>query len=174
MSAPAGTDMLAIYLNDHYTGATGGLDLFQRAAKARADGEEREVLTNLARQVREDRDALAQIMADLEVSVDRTRMALGWIAEKAGRLKTNGRLLSRSPLSDLLEAEAMLLGVLGKAACWRALRTLAETDRRLDAARLDTLLDRAERQAAALERIRVAAAARNLKPPSAPSPANPA
>lgn len=161
--------LLAIYLNDHYTAATGGLELFQRAAGARKGKQEEAVLTDLARQVEEDRDALAQIMADLGVSVDRTKAALGWVAEKAGRLKTNGHLFSRSPLSDVLEAEAMLLGVLGKAAGWRTLRALADTDRRLDASRLDTLLERAHRQSMALEELRVAAAARALTPQTAPS-----
>jgi transaldolase len=161
--------LLAIYLNDHYTGATGGLELFQRAAGARKDTEEKAVLTDLVRQVEEDRDALAQIMTDLDVSVDRTRAALGWVAEKAGRLKTNGHLFSRSPLSDVLETEAMLLGVLAKAAGWRTLRALAGTDRRLDAAQLDALLERAERQSTVLEELRVAAAARALDPQATPT-----
>ncbi len=162
-------DLLAIYLNDHYTGATGGMELFQRAAGARKGEEEGAALGDLARQVEEDRDALAQIMADLDVSVDHTKAALGWVAEKAGRLKTNGHLFSRSPLSDVLEAEAMLLGVLGKAAGWRTLRALSETDDRLDAAHLDTLLERAERQSAALEQMRITAVALILDPRSAPA-----
>ncbi|GGX70265.1 hypothetical protein GCM10010515_42470 [Streptomyces fructofermentans] len=161
--------LLAIYLNDHHTGATGGLELFRRAAGAKKGDEQEAVLTDLARQVEEDRDALAQIMTDLDVSVDRTKAALGWVAEKAGRLKTNGHLFSRSPLSDVLEAEAMLLGVQGKAACWRTLRALADTDRRLDATNLDTLLERAEQQSTALEELRAAAATRALDPQSAPA-----
>ncbi|MFG2638587.1 transaldolase [Streptomyces sp. NPDC048362] len=161
--------LLAIYLNDHYAGATGGLELFQRAAGARKDKEEKAVLTDLVRQVEEDRDALAQIMADLDVSVDRSKAALGWVVEKAGRLKTNGHLFSRSPLSDVLETEAMLTGVLAKAAAWRTLRALAGTERRLDAAQMDALLERAERQSSALEELRVAAATRALDPRTTPT-----
>ncbi|MFD4540146.1 transaldolase [Streptomyces bauhiniae] len=171
-AADGGSDsagLVAIYLNDHYTGATSGLELFRRAAGAKKGEEEEAVLTDLARQVEEDRDALAQIMTDLGVSVDRTKVALGWVAEKAGRLKTNGHLFSRSPLSDVLEAEGMLVGVLGKAACWRTLRALADTDQRLDAAKLDTLLERAERQSTALEELRAAAATRALAPRTVPS-----
>ncbi|MGW0801268.1 transaldolase, partial [Streptomyces sp. NPDC002692] len=161
--------LLAVYLNDHYTGATGGLELLQRAAGAKKGEDEEAVLADLARQVEKDRDALAQIMADLDVSADRTKAALGWVAEKVGRLKTNGHLFSRSPLSDVLEAEAMLMGVQGKAACWRTLRALAETDRRLNAAQLDTLVERAERQSMALEELRAAAATRALDPHAAPT-----
>ncbi|MFB8106811.1 transaldolase [Streptomyces sp. NPDC056007] len=155
-------DLLAVYLNDHYTGATGGLELFRRAAQQRADAAGQAALTDLARQIEEDREALAGIMTDLGVTVSRSKAAMGWLAEKAGRLKPNGHLLSRSPLSDLLEAESMLLGVVGKTACWRTLRILADSEPRLPADRLDTLLERAEQQSAVLEEMRSAAAIRAL------------
>ena len=50
------------------------------------------------------------------------------------------------------------LGVEGKAAGWRTLRVLADTDTRLDAAVLDELLARARSQRDALEELRVQAA----------------
>jgi hypothetical protein len=50
------------------------------------------------------------------------------------------------------------LGVEGKAAGWRTLRTLAETDTRLDPGRLDELISRARRQADLLEDLRIGAA----------------
>jgi hypothetical protein len=52
----------------------------------------------------------------------------------------------------------MRLGVEGKAAGWRTLRALAETDARLDAGRLDELMSRARHQADLLEELRVGAA----------------
>ncbi|MFD6419370.1 hypothetical protein [Streptomyces sp. NPDC060194] len=156
-------DLLAIYLNDHLTGATAGVDLFERAAEARKDDDHGGgTLARLSGEIEEDRDDLLRIMAGLDVPVRRSQAALGWLAEKAGRLKPNGHLLTRSPLSDVLEAEAMLLGVQGKAACWRTLRALSATDPRLDTARLDRLLDRAERQTAALEEIRAEVSARTF------------
>ncbi|MFJ5050474.1 transaldolase [Streptomyces sp. NPDC088719] len=156
--------LLTIYLNDHYAGATGGLELVRRAAQASTDAAGGTALADLAQQVEEDRDALARIMTDLGVPTSQSKAAMGWLAEKAGRLKPNGHILSRSPLSDLLEAESMLLGVLGKAACWRILRILAESDDRLSADRLDTLLERAEQQSDTLEELRSAAASRTLLP----------
>ena len=92
-------------------------------------------------------------------------MLAGWVLEKAGRFKPNGALLSRSPLSDLIELEGLALGVHGKAAGFRALRHLADTDTRLDATHLDELIDRAERQAAALEQMRILPAVRVLTTP---------
>ncbi|MFI6336409.1 transaldolase [Streptomyces sp. NPDC050535] len=163
-SSVDGDGLLAIYLNDHLSGATAGLELFRRAAQAQKGRHDDAALTELAQLVKEDRDSLTQIMTDLGVSPDHPKVALGWLAEKAGRLKPNGHLFSRSPLSDVLEAESMLLGVLGKAACWRTLRVLAEADDRLHPEHLDTLLERAEHQSATLEEIRIAAATRTLNP----------
>lgn len=158
--AEEGTDLLAIYLTDHLAGASAGLELFRRAAQAQEGRDLGAGLSELAEQVAQDREALTQIMSDLGVSADRSKIALGWLAEKAGRLKTNGHLFSRSPLSDVLELESMFLGVQGKAACWRTLRELAQTDSRLKGDQLDSLLGRAEQQMAALERLRIAVADR--------------
>ena len=94
----------------------------------------------------------------LGVPVRAYKVCAGWIGEKAGRLKLNGRLLSRSPLSSLEELELMRLGVTGKAAGWRTLRLLADADPRLDRGRLDELIARADSQLGLLEDLRVRAA----------------
>ncbi|MFD9126359.1 hypothetical protein [Kitasatospora sp. NPDC059571] len=106
-------------------------------------------LDRLAEEILEDRDELVRLMASLGVRPRWHRMALGALAEKAGRLKTNGRLVRRSPLSDLLEAEALRSGVQGKTALWRALRTAISDD--VLAARLERLEERARRQADVLD-----------------------
>ncbi|MGW9673271.1 hypothetical protein ACWGUN_08880 [Streptomyces koyangensis] len=151
-------DLLAIYLNDHLAGAAGGVELLRRAAEAGRDQAASRQLHDLADEVADDRASLMEIMRELDIPVRRSRIVLGRLGEKAGRLKTNGHLLSRSPLSDLLELEAMRLGVEGKTCCWRTLRELADTDPRLDPQRLDRLLRRAETQIARLERLRGQAA----------------
>ncbi|WP_435822183.1 transaldolase [Actinacidiphila alni] len=163
------TGLLAIYLNDHLSGATAGLELLRRAAPAQPDEEHRAVLADLAHQVEQDRDSLTLIMSDLDIPAGRAKIALGWLAEKAGRIKPNGHLFSRSPLSDVLELESMLLGVRGKAACWRTLRALADTDPRLFADHLDELLARADRQSESLEELRLAAARRVLTAEETPA-----
>jgi len=99
------------------------------------------------------------MLAALDVPVRAYKSWATWTAERLGRLKLNGRLLRRSPLSRVLDLEAMLLGVEGKAAGWRTLRARAESDTRLDAGRLDALIDRAYLQIDELERLRVKAAA---------------
>lgn len=155
MSESSGPDLLGIYLNDHLAGATGGLELFRRAARAQRGTETGDVLEQYTAEVAEDRAALLEMMRDLGVPVRQYKVYGAWVAEKVGRLKLNGRFRERSPLSSLVELEALWLGVEGKASGWRTLRIVAERDGRLDALRLDGLLDRARRQADTLEELRV-------------------
>ena len=151
ISRTHGQNLLGIYLNDHLAGATAGVELARRVAGTRLGLPGESVLPQLATEIAADRDAL-------QVPVRGYKVRAGWIAEKAGRLKLNGYLLGRSPLSNLEELEMMRLGVEGKAAGWRTLRTLAEADERLDPGELDELISRAGRQADLLEDLRVRAA----------------
>ena len=154
----AGPGLLGIYLNDHLAGATAGAGLAHRMAAAghqpRTDG----TLRRLAVEISMDRETLLEFMGVLGVPVRAYKLWAAWAGEKAERLKPNGRLISRSPLSSLEELEILRLGVEGKAAGWRTLRVLADRDSRLDPARLDDLIARARRQADQLEELRVTAA----------------
>jgi hypothetical protein len=154
--------LLGIYLNDHLAGATGGTELARRAAAAHRWEEAGEALRHFAADVAADRAALLEIMTALGIPVRAYKVCAGWIGEKAGRLKLNGRLLARSPLSNLEELEMMCLGVAGKAAGWRTLRLLADADPRLDRGRLDELIARADGQLELLEDLRVRAAQASL------------
>ncbi len=53
-------------------------------------------------------------MEKLQVKRDHLKVLAGWVAEKLGRLKPNGQLLGYSPLSRLVELEALALGITGK------------------------------------------------------------
>ena len=150
---------LGIYLNDHLAGATGGMELARRMAGSHHDPAQRMTLQRLAAEITQDRRALLDLMAALGVPVRHYKLSAAWAAEKAARLKLNGRLLSRSPLSSLEEFEMLRLGVEGKAAGWRTLRALADADSRLDRDRLDELMARARQQADLLEELRVQTAA---------------
>jgi hypothetical protein len=146
--------MLGIYLNDHLAGATAGTELAYRVAKTHDDSR----LRRFAAEVAQDRGALVEIMKALDVPIRAYKVGAAWVGEKAGRLKLNGHLMTRSPLSYLEELELMRLGVEGKASGWRTLRTMAETDKRLDPARLDQLIVRADKQSDQLEELRVGTA----------------
>jgi len=154
----SGHGLLGIYLNDHLAGATGGLQLARRLARAHRDSADGDTLSRLAAEIAKDRAALLGVMAVLSIPVRGYKVFAAMIGEKAARLKLNGYLTGRSPLSSLIELEMLRLGVDGKAAGWRTLRALADRDGRLDAARLDELIARAQSQDDILEELRVRAA----------------
>lgn len=147
---------LAIYLNDHLAGATLGLELIRRASKEH-HGELGEFLHELRDEIEQDYRALVEVMAALGVKRSRAKPAVAWAAEKVGRLKLNGQLTQRSPLTPLVELEGLTVGIHGKLLLWRTLRGIGRGEEL--AARLDALIARAERQLEQLEPHRLAAAA---------------
>ena len=148
-------ELLGVYLNDHLAGATSGLRLARRMTGSRASEDAGPELREIAAEIAEDRAALLGIMRRLGIPVRHYKAYLGGLAELAGRLKLNGRLVRRSPLSDLLELETLRLGVAGKIEVWSLLRELAARDPRLEERLLDELLTRARRQGETLERLRM-------------------
>jgi hypothetical protein len=146
--------LLNIYLNDHYLGANGGVALAHRIAKAQSQTAVGPDLTVLSKDIESDLSSLVFLMKRLEVPIQKWRGPLGAAAEKAGRLKFNGHILSRSPLSSVVELEALLAGVEGKRCGWRTLHRLAQNDDRLDSQELDTLINRSLAQTEVLERVR--------------------
>lgn len=150
---------LEIYLQDHYAGSTGGLEMAKRSAKANQGTEFGAPLARIAAEIREDRDALKRIMARCDVNPAPVKAALAWGAEKAGRLKPNGQLRGYSPLGRIVELEALITGVSGKLSLWRALNQVAPGDPRLDAAQLADLEGRAEDQLTRLHDLSDRAAA---------------
>ncbi|HEV7628600.1 MAG TPA: hypothetical protein VGO89_19060 [Streptomyces sp.] len=156
MTAP-----LTIYLNDHLLGATSGSELARRIAKQHAMSPAGQTLVRIADDVAQDRAALLQIMSDLGVPARRYKICAGWALEKAGRAKTNGFLIRRSPLSSVVELEALRLGMEGKRLMWQALHALSGTGRNsgLEAEQLTSLIQRARNQAEIVEELQLQAAA---------------
>jgi hypothetical protein len=155
-------DLLAIYLNDHLAGSTVGLELTRRARGSNEGSELGDFLAELVAEIEQDRAALEEVMTAVGAGRDRLKVAGAWAGEKAGRLKLNGSLLGYSPLSRVVELEALALGVTGKLALWRMLRSLG--DPRLAGFDFDELTVRAERQRDRLERHRLAAGRIALAP----------
>jgi hypothetical protein len=130
------------------------LELARRLVRSNSANAYGDPLSRLAGEIEEDRSSLLSIMDDLDVSVDRVKLAAGWAAEKVGRLKLNGRLLSYSPLSRMMELELLELGVAGKLSLWHALHQIAPAEPRLKGAKLERLIERAGGQREELEVLR--------------------
>ncbi len=144
--------MLEIYLRDHHGGSTAGVALARRCRRANEGTEWSETLAELETEIAEDQDTLQSMMSELGIAPSPLKSAAGAVGELVGRLKSNGRWWGYSPLSRLIELEALAAGVATKRNLWRALRHLDRNDV-VGASRLDGLIERAGSQ---LERIRMA------------------
>ncbi len=152
--------LLAIYLNDHLAGATGGVELARRARSSNRGTKWGKTLEGICAEIEADRTTLEDVMERLDVKRDTVKIAGAWAAEKLGRLKLNGRLRGYSPLSRLLELEMLHIGITGKLELWQALqRTLIPKLSEVD---FSALIERAESQRQAVERLRLDAAAQAL------------
>ena len=145
-------ELLPIYLNDHLAGSTAGLELARRAARSNQETEFAGFLDDMAAQIEADRAQLEEVMARLEVKPNHVKVGAFWLGEKLGRLKLNGRLLSYSPLSRVVELEGLISGVNGKRSLWRALVIAAPSEPRIAEVDFAELIARADEQIQGLER----------------------
>ena len=158
--------LLEIYLSDHAAAAMAGLELARRVARSNTSDASGEALQTLAGEIEEDRGALKRVIAELGFRESKAKHALAWAAEKAGRLKPNGQLTGYSPLSRVLELEALSVGIAGKLALWQSLQTLTHVGERLPDVDLEDLADRARRQRDEVERQRLQAVRNAFDPAS--------
>ena len=136
---------LEIYLQNHEAAAQAGSDFFRRTAANQGGREHGGELRALAAEVKEDHRRVRAIMTKVGV---RPNVPFGMalrLGERIGRIKPNGRLIRRAPLSDLIEIEGLLDAVSAKRAGWQALATVQSTAG-IDAAEIDELLTRADEQ----------------------------
>ena len=140
--------LLRIYLRDHHAASAGGVALARRALGPS---------NPLAKHIAGDRDTLERVMRQLAVTPSALKVGTVRVAELAGRLKLNGRIFERSPLSRVVELEALVVGVRGKEALWT---TLQRVGLRLEDVDLDALVESARAQGAELEGLRQRAVAR--------------
>jgi hypothetical protein len=147
------TDDLHVHLQNHWTAATAGVDFARRVARSHEGTAAGIGLAEVSDQVADDRESLRKIMQQLGVRPARVVPLAARLVERLGRLKPNGHLIRRSPVSDVLELEAFRGAVTTKQAGWDTLVVLAETDDRLPREWLLQLGERAREQAASLTAI---------------------
>jgi hypothetical protein len=158
--------MLATYLNDHLAALTGGLELARRSLGAQqgsANDPVTAAVQGVADLLDDDRRALSDVMSALGVGTQHHKVVGGWAAEKLGRLKGNGSLLRRSPLSTVVELEGLQLVLAYDAALWRTLAALhSDGELRLAGARPADRARAAAAQGEALEAVRLRESTRVL------------
>jgi hypothetical protein len=139
-------DLLTVYANDHLAAATGGIELVSRMLGRHAGGPYEAGLEQLLDELREERSVVRRSMEALGLPVRQYKQAASWLGEKVARLKLNGHLLSRSPLSDLVEFEFIATAVLAKRAGFETLREIAAAEDRLDEPLLERMIAQADKQ----------------------------
>lgn len=149
---------LVVLLRNHQAGGRAALDLFDRAITAQRARSWVQDLRELRAESREDLDFNESVMRRLGVAASPVQVIGTRVTERVGRLKPNGRLVRRSPLSDVVELEGLIAAVHVKLAGWQAAQvgeflTAAESDR------LGELEERARTQADRLSAIHAQAAA---------------
>lgn len=139
--------LLGIYLNDQLALSTAWRELARRTLRENRGGGLADELRGLVEEFSEDVRTLEQLIVRLGVRRSRVKPVAAVAAERLGRLKPNGRLRSYSPLSRVIELDALVLALESKRLLWRGLRD-AGIGGGVD---LETLIARADRRRQALE-----------------------
>jgi hypothetical protein len=161
--------LLTIYLRDHRAGAASGVSLAHRIRRANDGTDVGTAMASIERDIDQDRRALEQFMARFDVEQSTVKNLLGSAVERVARLKANGRLIGYSPLSVLVELEALAAGVFTKRNLWLSLAAIADQVDELDHEELGRLIDRATAQLDVLSDLHRTAAERAFGAAAAPA-----
>ena len=148
---------LGTYLNDHLAGSIGAVEMLERAIRENEGQPIAARLEPLLADIREDQAVLQDLLERVGSAENPLKKASAWLAEKAGRVKLGGTDQPRE-LSRIEVLEMLTMGIHGKRALWRALRTVAGKYPMLQSLDLDTLERRAGEQHDQVEALRLEAA----------------
>ncbi|MEY2446125.1 MAG: hypothetical protein QOE00_2705 [Ilumatobacteraceae bacterium] len=132
--------LLHIYLRDHQAASKGGISLVRRCRRSNSGTELAVVLEGIEAEIRAAQQALEDLMRGLGAKKSRVKQVVGRGAEVVGRLKSNGRLFHYSPLSRVVELEALASAVFTQRSLWLSLRAVVDHYAVLDAGQLDRLI----------------------------------
>lgn len=155
------TKPFTILLRNHQAGGRAAIDLFTRAAAAQRSRSYGAQLDQLVTEAREDLAFNERVMRRLGVPPFRALVVAARVGERLGRLKPNGHLVRRAPLSDVIELEGLIATVSVKVAGWQAAQVAGEL-LASELAELEGLIARAGTQTERLTEMHRTAAARVL------------
>ncbi len=154
-------DALATYLNDHFGGSVGAVEILDHLIETYEDLPIAGFCQQLRDEVSRDQETLREIMRALGVSESGMRKAGAWLVEKFSRAKMRVKGEEVGEPGLVLALESLVLGIKGKELLWRTLGVLRPTWPPLDRFDFATLRESAINQGARTdaERLRVAQAA---------------
>ena len=155
--------LLRIYMTDQLALGVLWREIARRACNSSNGTAEGAALERVANAISEDVALFEQMMRRLGFRTRTPKALLAVVAERVGRLKPNGRIVSRSPLSRFEELDFLVMGIDGKVVLWQNLRDGAGLGARLPDINFDRLIERARSQRAELEPFHAQAAQAALR-----------
>jgi hypothetical protein len=152
------------YLNHHLAASVAGLEALEHLESAEKGTAMAAVLTALRADGAADRHVLEELMTRLKVSESETQKAAAWLGEKVFRALQPLNDKSTGALHLLLTLEALVLGLEGRRAMWLALSIAGQELEALQGIDYQILARRAEDQRERVEKLRVEAARKALRP----------
>ncbi len=147
------THLLVIYLQDHDAASQAGHALARRCAASNTDTElGRYLVDRFLPELDDERATLVEVLAAVGAGPCQFKRLALRAGEIAGRLKPNGRVRSYSPLSRVIELEALVAGVNAKLRLWVVVETVAGTAEHPSMPDVSLHLERAKAQLADLQR----------------------
>jgi hypothetical protein len=122
---------LRIYLNDHAALMFGELELVRRCRHSNRNIPLSEFLERMHVEVKAQRSVVKDVMHRIGGRESLIKGSGAWLAEKLGRFKLNGTVLTYSSLSRVLELETLAAAALERIAVWDNLDAIAAADERL-------------------------------------------
>ena len=144
--------LLQTYLSDHLTGATGVRARALKMADWYASSDIGPELARVAAELDAEQEHLKDLIDRLGLTQAVPKQLIARVGELAGRLKANGRAITGSPMSPLLELELLRGAVNGKQGLWETLVVYAP-ELGLDPQRYRDLAEHARAQARILEEL---------------------
>jgi len=121
-------EALLSYLDDHYSASIGAVKLMDHLLELELDESTLTFLHGLRSEVVQEQEVLHGVIRHLGASPSIMGQTASWLAEELGWTRLH-RVPGASPDIALFKAlEALLLGVTGKQALWRLLKSLSYDD----------------------------------------------
>jgi hypothetical protein len=114
-------DALVSYLRDHLSGADSAIQVVEHLCRAEVSAEDRHLFERLAREFRDDRAVVRELVEQLGASPHSLKRAIGAASGNVLASMSGGR---PGDLSLWRTLEALAIGVQGKRCLWTALRNI--------------------------------------------------
>jgi hypothetical protein len=141
---------LEVYLQDHYAGAVGAIELLEHLIKTHAGKSFERFFTKLHADVTSDHKQLRNVMTVLGFQESSVRDTGAWMAEKLAWAKLGFSAGETVSLRLVESLEILLLGITGKQLLWRSMSAASQNSSVLQRTDFTYLEQRAMKQ---IERV---------------------